>query len=349
MSQIKRNNVLEADVDLVSLVEQDRMTTPLSMLYQVLPTMLSYRIPTLPSLLQSLSDARRGRLHGKSNSLTEFPTPETPPPGYSFGPDTGDTTPIFNFGDTYFDLMDDAPERPGSSRSAAPPLFTTHDMDTGIKWNYASQGISLMTHAYRESSVRDADESSVDLTRQLYIHGITYLLRGLPAERTEAETLSLQAAMPPGLLELRSNSNAHALVPTSEHTSRPRRTPPQEPTVLHRITATIVFQTFILVQFLLPYIKLFLSHTYQFERKHQITKRLVSTSVTTVDELSRKSLQLSRTICQMNDGKVGQAIDEMTLSWLRSLTGGVQQGLEEGLNAIRLTSESSRRKETVEG
>jgi hypothetical protein len=48
----------------------------------------------------------------------------------------------------------------------------------------------------------------------------------------------------------------------------------------------------------------------------------------------------------MNDGMVGQAINEMTIWWVRGVTGGVQQGLAEGLKAMR-SSETSRREETV--
>jgi hypothetical protein len=33
----------------------------------------------------------------------------------------------------------------------------------------------------------------------------------------------------------------------------------------------------------------------------------------------------------MNDGKVGQAVNEMVVWWVRGVTGGVQQGVEAGL------------------
>jgi hypothetical protein len=48
----------------------------------------------------------------------------------------------------------------------------------------------------------------------------------------------------------------------------------------------------------------------------------------------------------MNDGMVGQAINEMTIWWVRSVTGGVQQGLAEGLQTLRL-AESQRREERM--
>lgn len=179
------------------------------------------------------------------------------------------------------------------------------------------------------------------------MHGITYLLRGLPADLTPEETLSLQAALPQGLVNLSANPDEHALIAVGQRIPVAQATPPREPTILHRITATVVFQTFILLQFLLPYIRLFITQAYQFERKHRITKRMVSTGVCTVDEMSRRSLRLSQTVCQMNDGKVGQAINEMTLWWIRGFTGGIQQGIEEGLSAVG-RPETSRRRVTGE-
>ena len=57
-------------------------------------------------------------------------------------------------------------------------------------------------------------------------------------------------------------------------------------------------------------------------------------SMTTIDEFGRRSLQLSQTICQMNEGRVGQAISDMTIWWVRGLTGGIQQGISDGVVVI---------------
>lgn len=204
-----------------------------------------------------------------------------------------------------------------------------------------------MTLAHRESSVPayGIDETSPVLTRQLYLHGMTYLLRGLPSDLTPEELLSLQAAAPQSLMYMQADPSTHALVPRSGQSQVQRDMPPQDPSFLHRVTATLVLQTFVLIQFLLPYIKLFLSHAYQFEREHQITRRFVNGSITTVDDIGRRSLRLSQTICQMNDGKVGQAINEMTIWWVRGVTGGMQQGFEEGLNRERRARAEGKREQ----
>lgn len=90
-----------------------------------------------------------------------------------------------------------------------------------------------------------------------------------------------------------------------------------------------------------------MAEAYRFERKHQIANRIVNTGVTTVDEISRGGLRLSQTICQMNDGKVGQVINEMAMWCVVGVTGGVQQGFEEGLCVVGKGHEGSRRKRGV--
>jgi hypothetical protein len=198
-----------------------------------------------------------------------------------------------------------------------------------------------MTQAYRESNspLHDMDEASTSLARQLYLHGMAYLLRGLPSDLTPQETLSLQAAIPSSVVGTQEYTGSHALVTRCEQTPTPVQhdRPPQPPSVVHRVTAAFVLQIFILAQLLLPYIKVCLAQAYQFEREHQVTKRVVSGGITAVDDIGRRSLRLSQAVCQMNDGKVGQAINEMVVWWVTGVTGGVQQGLEAGLRLERRT------------
>jgi hypothetical protein len=341
MLRIEHAEISTTTFDTASMMEGEVMSFRPSMLYSVLPTVVSNHLPTIPSLRQSLSDVRYRGSHSKSTSVDEPPQPETPPPGYSSIPPSGSVTPhrlSVALSEADANFVDDAEERPGSSGSTLPQLYRVQETSTGIKWKYASLGISLVTQASRESSepTGSSDETSATLTRQLYIHGITYLLRGLPTKLTSEETLSIQAALPQDLVDTTTDASNHALLPVSQHTPSLSRAPPRNPTILHRLTAAMILQSFILVQLLLPYIKLFLSHTYQFERKHQITKRLVNTGVATVDEVGRKTLRLSQTVCQMNDGMVGQAINEVIIWWVRGITGGVQQGLAEGLQVVRV-------------
>ncbi|KAF3051743.1 hypothetical protein E8E11_008373 [Didymella keratinophila] len=348
MQNHDQTTALEVDSDAVTLVDTtDLKSARTSMIYQVLPIMVSSHLPAIPSIRRSIGQIRDRRSHSKTNSLTELPQPGTPPPGYTEKPGSGSATPnrrSLVIGEADLEFPDDVSERPGSSMSSNPPPFSAYETKTGINWKYAGQGVNLMTLARQESSIPSygIDDTSPVLTRQLYLHGMTYILRGLPSDLTPEELLSLQAAAPQALVTAQADPASHALVPRSGQSQVARDTLPHDPSILHRITATLVLQTFVFIQFLLPYIKIFLAHAYQFEREHQITRRFVNGSITTVDDIGRRSLRLSQTICQMNDGKVGQAINEMTIWWVRGVTGGMQQGFEEGMNRERRARERSK-------
>lgn len=162
------------------------------------------------------------------------------------------------------------------------------------------------------------------------MHGLTYLLRAIPTDLTPEERMSLQAAIPDHLFDPLTGRTPDSLIRLPQTASVARKETPQDASLLHRLTAVIVFQAFIFVQFLLPYIKLLIGHAYRFEREHKITQRILNTSLITVDEIGRRGLKLSHTICQMGDGKVGQAINDLTFWWIRGLTGGIQEGISEG-------------------
>ncbi|KAF2704619.1 hypothetical protein K504DRAFT_472363 [Pleomassaria siparia CBS 279.74] len=346
MRTARQEHIQTPPLDSETPSDTDHKNPRPSMLYNVLPTVVQSHLPKLPSIRRSINELRGGRIpHMKSLSTssstdTDISAPETPPPTYRFrrgsGSDTQSRDSMVSTDTEEIGFRDDISERPVSSSMYNPPPFAVSETVTGISWKYANQGISLLTQAYQESSSlsRDADESNADLTRQLYLHGMTYLLRGLPSELTTEERLSLSAAIPGSIANLTNDPTTHALVHRSYQAEVAREAASQPPSVLHRITATIVFQMFVLFQFLLPYIKLFIGQAYRFERDHNVTQRLVNQGIMTVDQLGRRSLQLSKTVCQMNNGKVGQAIHDMTIWWVRGLTGGIQQGISEGVVVI---------------
>lgn len=307
------------------------------MLFSVLPVVIQNRLPSLPSLRCSISDLR-SRTKGATH-VASLPSPETPPPRYSSRECSSsqvsistDASDVESIG-----VPDDVSERPTSSASTL-PAFPLPEDESGISWKYANQGISLLTQAFQESNAlaRHARDASGTLTRQLYLHSISYLLRGLPEDLTQEETLSLQAAVPAEILALQNDANLHALVAAPHTTTIKPKEQTRHPSILHRMTAAVVFQSFLVVQFLLPYIKLFIGHAYRWEQEHRVTRKLLNGSITTVDELGRRTVQLSQTVCQMNDGKVGQAINDLTLWWVQGLTGGIQQGVSEGVVVIGL-------------
>jgi hypothetical protein len=331
-----------------------------SMLYTVLPAMVQQRIPSLPSLRRTLSDMRSQTRPPNTPRTASDAFPRSPPPGYTSRPvsaelsrHSSNRSSIDHTDDE--DLFQEALSDDVAPPMSEPPPFTAPEVHTGIKWRYASQGTSPMTsaqahttdhspgvslsaQAYAESQSSHHDETSVVLTRQMYIHSLTYLLRGLPATLSPEETVSLQAALPPNLVITASCDHDLPFSSPNRHTD-----PPSDPSsILHRLTATIIFETFVLLQFLLPYIKLFLAHAYRFEREHNVAQRLVNSGITGVDAVRRTGMQLTQTICQMNDGKLGVALNDLMFWCVRGITGGLQQGIQEGVGLLGKEEERPR-------
>ncbi|KAF2130359.1 hypothetical protein P153DRAFT_288721 [Dothidotthia symphoricarpi CBS 119687] len=310
-----------------------------SMIFAVLPAVVQNRIPTIPSIRRSISGIRERGFYSKTDSLVELSVLETPPPEYTSTVESGSATPSRHSivsEETEYAYSDDVPESSSGPMGMVTPMSSNYEQKTGIRWKHASSGITLMSQAYRESITPAiaADETCASLTRSLYLHGLTYLMRGLPAHLTPEESSSLQAAIPPSIINSYATPCTHALISMPSHTQSSQEASPQDATMLHRVTAILVFQTLMFIQFLLPYIKLFFGHAYRLEREHKIMQRIMSTSVNTADELTRRGLRLSQTICRMNDGKVGQTVNEVVIWWVRGVTGGLQQGIEEGWGVV---------------
>lgn len=146
MQQHDQTSTLEIDSDAATLVDTTELKNfRSSMIYQVLPAMVSSHLPTLPSIRRSIGEIRDRRFHSKSNSMTELPLPlpGTPPPGYTSRPSSGSASPNRRsvvVGEADLDFSDDASERPGSSMSMNPPPFAAYESKTGINWKYAGQG-----------------------------------------------------------------------------------------------------------------------------------------------------------------------------------------------------------------
>lgn len=113
------------------------------MIYNVLPAVVQNRIPTLPSIRQSLSDIRIRTLHAKHiDAATDISPPATPPPGYTSRPGSARShcsSVVSTDGEST--LHDDVSERPESLMSTPPP-FSVFESKTGINWKYANQGKS---------------------------------------------------------------------------------------------------------------------------------------------------------------------------------------------------------------
>lgn len=151
MQQHKHALALDLDSDAPTLVDTTELRNPrTSMIYQVLPTMVSSHLPTIPSIRQSISEMRDRQLHSKTRSITGLPQPGTLPPGYTSRPSSSSATPnrrSLALGDADLDFSDDVSERPGSSMSSDAPAFLAYESKTGINWKYAGQGTNKLVRS----------------------------------------------------------------------------------------------------------------------------------------------------------------------------------------------------------
>lgn len=137
------------------------------------------------------------------------------------------------------------------------------------------------------------------------------------------EQISIRGALPPGVVEPLHLNSGYFL--ETQHPS------PEQPSLLHRTLATTIIQLFLLAQFILPYLKYLLAAAYQYDREHKISEKILSQSIETVDSLGKTGLSLTGAIYGMGDGKVGQMITETTAWFVEGVTGGIHEGLGEGM------------------
>ena len=202
-------------------------------------------------------------------------------------------------------------------------------------------GLNLLSLAVEESSTisQDARCGNASFARQVYLHALTYLLRALPSDMSTEEQLSIRSALPPGVVEplrlvINPGYSANIVPPASD-----------QPSLLHRTLASTIVQLFILFQFMLPYLKYLLSVGYQYDREHKISQKLFNQGIETVDSLGKTGMSFTTAVYGMGDGKVGQMITQTAAWFVEGITGGIHEGVGEGMVII---GAAPRRSQVVE-
>jgi hypothetical protein len=149
------------------------------------------------------------------------------------------------------------------------------------------------------------------------------------------------SSMPADVLELSADMASTDVIRMGDTRLADHEQPP--PSLLHRALAAFVVRLFIIFQILLPYIKVFFAAAYRYERQHRISERVFSSSIDTIESVMKSSMQFGNAVCQINDGKVGQAINDATVWWVRGVTGGLHQGVGEGLVILGVDSAGKQR------
>ncbi|KAF2036574.1 hypothetical protein EK21DRAFT_51647 [Setomelanomma holmii] len=302
-----------------------------SMLYQVLPAVVQSRIP---SFRRSISTYRRRGLHSKSSSVIEMSRPSTPPPDYTSRPGSGYSTPnsqISNASDSVFDNDDASSDMASSTASAPPPAVLIYETITGIIWPRARHDsawqLLRLAHAHATTQPPD-DDAMATVIRTEYIYGTRLLLQALPNNLTPDEIRDLRAAVPPIILDAQA---AQPLAVTGGQGVHVARQPSES--LAWRAAAWLVFKLLVIIQVLLPYIGLFMRKVADFDNEHQISRRLVATSVNTADYLGRQGFRASQAVVLMHDGAVRDAVYNGAVYYAGQIAGGMQEGVQRALQS----------------
>lgn len=308
------------------------IATP-SLLYYLLPSVVQCRIPKLRSLRQIATLYGRSATHTRTLSDASDGS-VTPPPSYR----TSARSSICESDDEYSVISQS--ERLGTSTSSRSATPTCHDeTERGVRWKYARQGHTLLSLSTQEAG---SLSQNPQFSRKLYIDSLQYLLNGLPSELTAQEELSLRASLPAALVSGPSCEDQLIVRSAGKlgHVDKPK--PALEPSILHQAVANITLYALLIFSFLLPYVKLLLQQAYHYDRRHKISDRLFAQGVMTADVMGKQTLLLAHNICAMNGGKVGEAVRDMGMWWIQGISGGVYDGLGEGMHVLELKTSVSR-------
>jgi len=314
------------------------------MLYSMLPSVVQSRLPRLPSLRRSVSmyglTSREKTVESRSGDRTpEMEYTSAMVLSGARGVMSADRDEMAG----YFSQQSSSDEDlAGTLSGKKRQPIELSELKSGIGWKFANQGLNLLSLAVEESSTisQDSRFGNASFARQLYLHAMTYLLRALPSDLTAEEQLSVRSALPAGVVEplrVELDSAGYTGAKTADGAGD------NSPSLLHRTLASTIVQIFILFQFMLPYLKYFLNMAYQYERTHKISEKVLSQSLDAVDTLGKRGLSLTGAIYGIGDGKVGQALNDAACWFVEGVTGGIHEGLGEGLAIM-----GGRRPQTVE-
>jgi hypothetical protein len=165
----------------------------------------------------------------------------------------------------------------------------------------------------------DIQYENAGFSRQLYIHGITYLLRGLPSDLTVEEQLSIRSAIPATVVQPQVYGQQNK---------------PEQRSVLHRTLASTIVQIFVLAQCLLPYILYFLAAAYQYDQEHKVVQRAMQHGFGFMDRVGKSSVAIGARVLEFGDGRVGQVVGQSAQWIVDGVAGGVQEGVGEIITIV---------------
>lgn len=187
-----------------------------------------------------------------------------------------------------------------------------------------SPGIGLTGIAV-DASREDESEA---FERKAYVDGVTYLLRGLPADLDEYETGLIRSALPSQLTSREVVLSRSGAVTPMAGSGLPK-------SIVHRLVQAIVLNIFLLAHFLLPYIVTILKSAAKVERKYKISEMIVGHGMDCFNAAGKHCGRVAEVVLSASDGRPEQGVSG-TFSWaVEEVTRGISDGVGEGFIVTR--------------
>ncbi|OJK04497.1 hypothetical protein ASPACDRAFT_74132 [Aspergillus aculeatus ATCC 16872] len=218
------------------------------------------------------------------------------------------------------------------------PSSSRYEAESGLRWNRVIPALSLLRNAGYEAQLPRCDGP---LARSLYITALGYLLDALPAELTHEEIATIRRNLPSSLQSSTlvpgdASQPATGLMSSDAEPDTYHRSNKSRRSLLHRLLAFVIIQVFLLVRYVVPYLKLLLARVYQYERSHRVAERVISTTLDTVDSWGKRSMSFGSTILGLYEGRVRSTVINITDWWVEGIAGGIYEGVGEGMTVLGL-------------
>ncbi|KAK9368543.1 hypothetical protein V1509DRAFT_623222 [Lipomyces kononenkoae] len=198
----------------------------------------------------------------------------------------------------------------------------------GVQKKYAKHGHHLMALSINEMedhSIQQewavANEKSAladpqhDISRQLYVHALTYLLRALPANLSLSEIMDIGKFVPDSIIatefQRRSTQDVNAMPPTTS--TNPEQLPKtqQDNSKLEEAIIYLIRGLAVTLKVSTPYVIELLRKLAEKEREYKVSERTLALSFAVVDRLSRSAVGNALLVTGVNVlGAVGKGIGE---------------------------------------
>ncbi|KAK1720923.1 hypothetical protein BDP67DRAFT_391294 [Colletotrichum lupini] len=195
---------------------------------------------------------------------------------------------------------------------------------SNVDWRFAQQGLALIAVAQDELR-HPSRRPAVDFERKAFLDGVEYILKALPSDLNEHE-----------LHRLRTSTPSNFIPPPSPggRAYSPSRGANNGRSILHRGVQIAVVNIFILIHLALPYIILMLRLAARTEREYRISENLVGAGMGLANAIGSKGMRITGALYNVGDGRLGQALTEAVAWTVEGLTGGLSDGVGEGLSIV---------------